>query len=1234
MIEAWADLSSARLKFDQTLDLARQPSAAEFDSSLVDLEITSATLTNVDGHGVVSLTTARPLVEDEALSLTYSPATQAARMVDPEGNTVEIGLIELENRTDTAPMPVSGTVDGAEIEIDFDQPLYEETRTIPPDHFSFSGPASTVSADQVLVSNDAAGGKGKLRISLDQAAHELDVVSVHYDPAHSSVLVRDDDAGQQRAVIDHYSLRNLTDTAPVYVSGTADTESVVVVFDQPLALGRVPMASAFGLGRNGPTVSDVAVEGASVRLTLAEGVAEDSVVTLTYTPPASGGLQDPTGHRVEGFSNVLENQTDYAPYPVAAYSDQDGRTITVQFDQALNVGVKPLNDAFQVNESAVVGTIALSGSVAVLTLADEGKLREGALVTLEYVAPEIGGLRDDDLPNPVAAFVIEVENRTDVAPIPVEAWLSDSLLTIKFDQLLYDPEPTAHESDLPPNCDWLGIHYPELHEENCGPHGNTEPAEWLTVVADSQSVAISQVEVQGDTVELTMADDVSSTQSIAVSYTVTHIPTHDEWKLRDRSDPPNTVERIELLSVQNRIAAAPIAAAVDPSDRRRVTLTFDSNLNDAETAPPASIDVVADGARLAVDSLAANGTILTLRLLAAVEECSNVRIAYHADADQPWSDARGFPIASFDLGVRNVIDAAAGLTCVRWAGSDIVLEFEQGAPDSIPPASWQVHVNGLDRSIDSISRTGETVTLRLEQPLCAGDRAEIISGSGADVGEFSVRRMIDHAGPCPVGASVNLRVLKIDFDQRLLTASMPASADFKVFNAPPVEEVHSATGQQLSLMLSAPGAGPRNDIAVQFEAGRLRGEAGAVGSFAVGVEERGHAPRMTAAYANRGTIAVLFDQPLLDRAPANSQWMISLRGQRELDVIDVIVGGSTVLLELNHPLRDEEQPALIYIAREHGGLAGRAGHRVVSDAILVHNVTQTPPTIVSATADGSTLELEFDQRIEPGAADAGAAFEVVAGHRQVSVTSIEWRSSGLTLQLAERMTALDAVELRYRAPEHGESIVDLDGKQMMSTVVPVVNLTERPGTWPAQLEDARIRATDDAELRREVLRELAEGTLRASLVWPHLPDDDDSRSMIARGAIAAQVRLPADPGVRPEHGQWRLHLDRIERFDRLEEFFRPPWVISWNSDARPKIVAAWRIDVTNWRDTPIDQAVELVLRIPTPATSGPFRAIMFDLLSQAWSEVAVASEADGLLVRQRGPALLLIAAGRVCRGRF
>ena len=197
---------------------------------------------------------------------------------------------------------------------------------------------------------------------------------------------------------------------------------------------------------------------------------------------------------------------------------------------------------------------------------------------------------------------------------------------------------------------------------------------------------------------------------------------------------------------------------------------------------------------------------------------------------------------------------------------------------------------------------------------------------------------------------------------------------------------------------------------------------------------------------------------------------------------------------------------------------------------------------------------------------------------------------------------------------------------MMSTVIPVVNLTERPGAWPAQLEDARIRATDDAELGREVLRELAAETLRASLVWPHLPDDDDSRSTIARGAIAAQVQLPTDPGVRPEHGQWRLHLDRIERFDRLEEFFRPPWVISWTSDARPKIVAAWRIDVTNWRDTPIDQAVELVLRIPTPATAGPFRAIMFDLFSQAWSEVAVASEADGLQVRLRGPALLLIAA--------
>ena len=1226
LIDAWADLSTVWLQFDQTLDLARQPSAAEFESSLADLDISAASLENVDGHGTVSLTTARPLVEDEALSLTYSPSTETARMADPEGNAVEIGLIELENRTDTSPIPISGTVDGAEIEINFDQPLYEETRTIPADHFAISGAGSAVSPVQILISNDAAGGNGKLRISLDKPAHELDDVSVHYYPAHGSVLIRDDDPGQQRAVIDHYPLRNLTDTAPVYVSGSADTESIVVVFDQPLAAGPAPPASAFRLGANGLAVSDVTVDGTIVMLTLADRVAEDSVVRLTYTPPASGSLQDTTGHHVEGFSEALENRTDYAPYPVAAYSDQDGTTITAQFDQGLNVGMRPLNDTFQINGTTVVDTITLNDSVAVLTLATEGTLREGEHVTLEYVAPAIGGLQDDDLPHSVAAFVIEVDNRTDVAPIPIDAWLSDGLLTIRFDQLLFDPEPTAHESDLPPNCDWVAVHYPELHPYICAPHGIGKPAEWFTAFASGKPVTISKVEVQSDIVELTIPVDVSSADSIAVSYTVNHIPGHDEWKLRDRSEPSHTVERIEALQAQNRIAAVPIAAELDPSDRSRITLTFDANLSDGETPPPTGIVVVADGVALAVDTMATNGAVLTLRLLGAVAECSKVRVAYDLNADQPWLDARGFAIASFELSVRNLIDARAGLTCVHWAGSKIVFGFEQSARDPISPESWRVQVNGVDRQIDDISGSGETVTLTLDQPLCAGDWVEVVSSGGWGAGAFSVRRMIDRAGPCPVGANVNLQVLKIDFDQELLATSIPESADFTIINAPPVEEVTSATGQQLSLRLSAPGAGPRDDIEVQFEAGSLRGEAGVVESFVLGVEERGRAPRMTAAYASREIVLVLFDQPLLDRAPANSQWIISLGGQRELDVADAIVGGSTVLLELNQPLRDEDQPALAYIARERGGLAGRAGHRVATDVLLIHNVTQTPPTIVSATADGSTIELEFDQRIEPGSADVRAAFGVVAGRRHVGVTSIEWRSSGLTVQLAERITALDAVDLHYREPEHGEAIVDLDGKQMLSAVLPVVNLADRPGTWPAQLDDARIRASDEAELRREVLRELADESLRASLVWPPLADGDGVQTLIAKGAIAAEVGLAPDSGVRPEHGEWRLHLDRLDRFERLDEFFQLPWVISWSSEARPRFVDAWRIDVTDLRDTPTDHAVELVLRVPRPAMVGPYRAIVFDLLSQTWSEAAVALEGSGLRVRLRGPALLLIAA--------
>ena len=354
---------------------------------------------------------------------------------------------------------------------------------------------------------------------------------------------------------------------------------------------------------------------------------------------------------------------------------------------------------------------------------------------------------------------------------------------------------------------------------------------------------------------------------------------------------------------------------------------------------------------------------------------------------------------------------------------------------------------------------------------------------------------------------------------------------------------------------------------------------------------------------------------------------MSLGPDRELDVGDVIVSNSVVILELAQPLRDEDQPVLIYLAQQNNGLAGLAGHRVASSVVVPLNVTQTPPSVASASADAIVTEVEFDQRIEPDSTDA-SQFVVIAGRRQIEVSSLDWRASAIDLTLAEPITALDAVELRYLAHEDDSGIRDLDGKRMAPDRVVVSNLTKRPRAWSERVEDARQRARGDAAtLRREILRELSSDGLHVSLAWPdEALEHEPKPTRIAGSGIVASVRLSQNPTAKSKPKPWQLQIEPLEQFAQLHEFVPRAWDIAWEGEARNRFVAAWRIDVTDQHGTPIDHEVELTLRIPRPEASGPYRALVFNLFTGNWSEAPLSLVDGAIQVRLRGPALLTIAA--------
>ena len=86
---------------------------------------------------------------------------------------------------------------------------------------------------------------------------------------------------------------------PLYVrSATVDGAEIVLSYNDMLDASSAPSAGAFSVTVNGSarTVSNVAVDGARVRLTLASAVSFGDVVQLSYTPPSTNPLKSTGGY--------------------------------------------------------------------------------------------------------------------------------------------------------------------------------------------------------------------------------------------------------------------------------------------------------------------------------------------------------------------------------------------------------------------------------------------------------------------------------------------------------------------------------------------------------------------------------------------------------------------------------------------------------------------------------------------------------------------------------------------------------------------------------------------------------------------------------------------------------------------------------------------------------------------------------------------------------------------------
>ncbi len=284
--------------------------------------------------------------------------------------------------------------------------------------------------------------------------------------------------------------------SPEFVSAKVNGAKLTLAFDELLDAGSAPAPGDFHVtaGGAGHDVAGVAIDGASVTLTLESAVAwGESAVRVGYTRGANP-LRDLGGNEVAGFTD----RTVANVRPPAFQSAQvTGKTLTVLFDEALDPNSVPARSRFYVlvngrwyqvvgpcDDGDCAGGVVIEGAKVTLTL--EKPVAETDTVTVSYGKRE-NPLRDR-AGNEVADFSKRPVTWVEGPPVFVSAEANGAVLALTFDQ------------DL---------------------DGGSVPAPGdfhVTVGSARRNVASGGVAIDGKTVTLTLSTAVVRDETVTVGY--------------------------------------------------------------------------------------------------------------------------------------------------------------------------------------------------------------------------------------------------------------------------------------------------------------------------------------------------------------------------------------------------------------------------------------------------------------------------------------------------------------------------------------------------------------------------------------------------------------------------------------------------------------------------------------------------------------------------------------------
>ena len=360
----------------ETLDLRDNQLTGSIPSELVKLLPELRTL-NLGGNSWTGCVPRR-LLEVNANDLQFIMDYYGVPLCGPDGNT------------NPPPSISSATVIGATLTLTYSEPLDSGSQPAIGDYeVTVNDSTSEHAVDAVLV------GGSTVTLTLDPAVVASDTVLVSYRPPDTSP-VQDSAGADAGALTNHPVTNNTTPAPPVFRSGVVDGGTLTLTYSEDLDENSELATTTYTVTADSTThtVSDVAISGTTVTLTLTTPVQGGQTVRLSYAPPSTDPLQDLDGEDAAQLTNVtIANNTGVPPMLDSA--EVDGDTLTLTYNEPLDGNSEPATSAYTVTVDSVdrgVTGVVVSGSTVTLTLVSA--VVGGEAVLVSYDAPQTDPVQD------------------------------------------------------------------------------------------------------------------------------------------------------------------------------------------------------------------------------------------------------------------------------------------------------------------------------------------------------------------------------------------------------------------------------------------------------------------------------------------------------------------------------------------------------------------------------------------------------------------------------------------------------------------------------------------------------------------------------------------------------------------------------------------------------------------------------------------------------------------------